>query len=93
MKRKKVHKDKGSNFSAESAIVLRSQWVGFSSDELQIFLFSMFLWSILVHILPCFQGKAGVVPSTEELTVALENHDLFLYFGHGSGVFPYSFTS
>ncbi|KNA25484.1 hypothetical protein SOVF_006490 [Spinacia oleracea] len=31
------------------------------------------------------QGKAGVVPSTEELTVALENHDLFLYFGHGSG--------
>ncbi|XP_021774969.1 separase-like isoform X2 [Chenopodium quinoa] len=31
------------------------------------------------------QGKAGVVPSTEELRAALENHDLFLYFGHGSG--------
>lgn len=31
------------------------------------------------------QGKAGVVPSTEELSAALENRDLFLYFGHGSG--------
>uniref|UniRef100_A0A803L2H9 separase n=1 Tax=Chenopodium quinoa TaxID=63459 RepID=A0A803L2H9_CHEQI len=31
------------------------------------------------------QGKAGAVPSTEELSAALENHDLFLYFGHGSG--------
>ncbi|CAH2078208.1 unnamed protein product [Thlaspi arvense] len=32
-----------------------------------------------------FEGKAGSVPSTEELTEALKNHDLFLYFGHGSG--------
>ncbi|CAN8325640.1 unnamed protein product [Cochlearia groenlandica] len=31
------------------------------------------------------EGKAGSVPSTEELTEALKNHDLFLYFGHGSG--------
>ncbi|VVB12005.1 unnamed protein product, partial [Arabis nemorensis] len=31
-----------------------------------------------------FEGKAGSVPSTEELTEALKNHDLFLYFGHGS---------
>ncbi|XP_024005725.1 separase isoform X2 [Eutrema salsugineum] len=32
-----------------------------------------------------FEGKAGLVPSAEELTEALKNHDLFLYFGHGSG--------
>ncbi|CAH8360120.1 unnamed protein product [Eruca vesicaria subsp. sativa] len=32
-----------------------------------------------------FEGKAGSVPSAEELTKALQNHDLFLYFGHGSG--------
>ncbi|CAN7071285.1 unnamed protein product [Brassica oleracea var. botrytis] len=32
-----------------------------------------------------FEGKAGSVPSAEELTEALQNHDLFLYFGHGSG--------
>ncbi|KAF8045404.1 hypothetical protein N665_5007s0001 [Sinapis alba] len=33
-----------------------------------------------------FEGKAGSVPSTEELTEALRKHDLFLYFGHGSGM-------
>ena len=33
-----------------------------------------------------FQGKAGSVPSAEELTEALQNHDLFLYIGHGSGM-------
>ncbi|CAA7060137.1 unnamed protein product [Microthlaspi erraticum] len=32
-----------------------------------------------------FKGKAGSVPSSEELTEALQSHDLFLYFGHGSG--------
>ncbi|CAN6914161.1 unnamed protein product [Brassica oleracea] len=32
-----------------------------------------------------FEGKAGSVPSAEELTEALKTHDLFLYFGHGSG--------
>ncbi|KAL0890878.1 hypothetical protein Bca101_014861 [Brassica carinata] len=32
-----------------------------------------------------FEGKAGSVPSAEELTEALKSHDLFLYFGHGSG--------
>ncbi|XP_010448796.1 PREDICTED: separase isoform X2 [Camelina sativa] len=32
-----------------------------------------------------FEGKAGSEPSATELTEALENHDLFLYFGHGSG--------
>uniref|UniRef100_A0A1J3F8L7 separase n=1 Tax=Noccaea caerulescens TaxID=107243 RepID=A0A1J3F8L7_NOCCA len=32
-----------------------------------------------------FKGKAGSEPSSEELTEALKNHDLFLYFGHGSG--------
>ncbi|GAB2265099.1 hypothetical protein Dimus_000166 [Dionaea muscipula] len=31
------------------------------------------------------QGKAGVSPTSEELSVALRNHDLYLYFGHGSG--------
>ncbi|KAF8411822.1 hypothetical protein HHK36_004381 [Tetracentron sinense] len=31
-----------------------------------------------------FEGKAGTAPTTEELAVALKNHDLFLYFGHGS---------
>ncbi|KAL9818505.1 Separase [Arabidopsis thaliana] len=32
-----------------------------------------------------FEGKAGSEPSAIELTEALETHDLFLYFGHGSG--------
>lgn len=31
------------------------------------------------------QGKAGSKPTVEELAFALENHDLFMYFGHGSG--------
>ncbi|KAK9665217.1 hypothetical protein RND81_14G098400 [Saponaria officinalis] len=31
------------------------------------------------------QGMSGVAPSTTDWTTALENHDLFLYFGHGSG--------
>ncbi|XP_058750289.1 separase-like isoform X2 [Vicia villosa] len=31
------------------------------------------------------EGKAGSKPTVEELTYALENHDLFIYFGHGSG--------
>ncbi|XP_020873224.1 separase isoform X2 [Arabidopsis lyrata subsp. lyrata] len=32
-----------------------------------------------------FEGKAGSEPSAIELTEALKTHDLFLYFGHGSG--------
>ncbi|XP_050209368.1 separase isoform X2 [Mercurialis annua] len=32
-----------------------------------------------------FEGKAGSAPTAEELTSALKSHDLFLYFGHGSG--------
>ncbi|XP_010245919.1 PREDICTED: separase isoform X3 [Nelumbo nucifera] len=31
------------------------------------------------------KGKAGTAPAAEELMVALKNHDLFIYFGHGSG--------
>ncbi|KAL0422317.1 UNVERIFIED_CONTAM: Separase, partial [Sesamum latifolium] len=31
------------------------------------------------------EGKIGTVPTIEELTLALKNHDLFIYFGHGSG--------
>ncbi|KAJ4717002.1 putative Separase [Melia azedarach] len=31
------------------------------------------------------EGKAGSAPSAEELVAALKSHDLFLYFGHGSG--------
>ncbi|PIA27888.1 hypothetical protein AQUCO_07400015v1, partial [Aquilegia coerulea] len=31
------------------------------------------------------EGKAGTPPSVEELFLALKNHDLFIYFGHGSG--------
>ncbi|KAF0931269.1 hypothetical protein E2562_002616 [Oryza meyeriana var. granulata] len=30
------------------------------------------------------KGKAGYAPTAEELVLALRNHDLFLYFGHGS---------
>ncbi|KAG0485033.1 hypothetical protein HPP92_009112 [Vanilla planifolia] len=33
-----------------------------------------------------WQGKVGDVPTNEELLLALQNHDLFLYFGHGSGM-------
>ncbi|XP_072953682.1 separase isoform X1 [Typha angustifolia] len=32
-----------------------------------------------------WKGKAGDAPTTEELVSALQNHDMFLYFGHGSG--------
>ncbi|XP_058007009.1 separase isoform X2 [Hevea brasiliensis] len=31
------------------------------------------------------EGKAGSAPTAVELTSALKSHDLFLYFGHGSG--------
>ncbi|XP_061982544.1 separase [Populus nigra] len=31
------------------------------------------------------EGKAGSAPTSEELSSALKNHDLFIYFGHGSG--------
>lgn len=31
------------------------------------------------------QGKTGGAPKVEELVSALKNHDLFIYFGHGSG--------
>ncbi|MQM00180.1 hypothetical protein Taro_032908, partial [Colocasia esculenta] len=33
-----------------------------------------------------WEGKAGEAPPTEELADALQKHDLFLYFGHGSGM-------
>ncbi|XP_042511471.1 separase isoform X2 [Macadamia integrifolia] len=32
-----------------------------------------------------FEGKIGMSPTTEELAMALKSHDLFIYFGHGSG--------
>ncbi|KAL6633464.1 hypothetical protein ACP70R_026135 [Stipagrostis hirtigluma subsp. patula] len=32
-----------------------------------------------------WKGRAGDAPTPEELVVALTSHDLFLYFGHGSG--------
>ncbi|KAG8368750.1 hypothetical protein BUALT_Bualt15G0078400 [Buddleja alternifolia] len=32
------------------------------------------------------EGTIGTVPTIEELTLALKNHDLFIYFGHGSGM-------
>ncbi|KAJ3694888.1 hypothetical protein LUZ60_000265 [Juncus effusus] len=32
-----------------------------------------------------WEGKAGKAPTSEELCTALKNHDMFLYFGHGSG--------
>ncbi|XP_047976121.1 separase isoform X2 [Salvia hispanica] len=31
------------------------------------------------------EGKIGTVPTVEELSLALKDHDLFIYFGHGSG--------
>ncbi|XP_012569077.1 separase isoform X2 [Cicer arietinum] len=31
------------------------------------------------------QGKAGSKPTVKELVSALESHELFIYFGHGSG--------
>lgn len=33
-----------------------------------------------------WQGKAGSPPTAEELAVALKNYDLYIYFGHGSGM-------
>ena len=35
------------------------------------------------------QGLAGNSPKAGELVLALKNHDLFLYFGHGSGMFKF----
>ncbi|KAJ3678269.1 hypothetical protein LUZ60_002072 [Juncus effusus] len=34
---------------------------------------------------PYWRGKVGNKPTSEELCAALKNHDIFLYFGHGSG--------
>lgn len=34
----------------------------------------------------CIQGKTGTAPTIEELALALKSHDLFIYFGHGSGM-------
>ncbi|PON60261.1 Peptidase C50, separase [Parasponia andersonii] len=31
------------------------------------------------------EGRAGHAPTAEELAMALKSHDLFIYFGHGSG--------
>ncbi|XP_057803899.1 separase isoform X2 [Salvia miltiorrhiza] len=31
------------------------------------------------------EGRIGTVPTVEELSLALKGHDLFIYFGHGSG--------
>ncbi|KAL7205879.1 hypothetical protein ACSBR2_018738 [Camellia fascicularis] len=31
------------------------------------------------------EGKAGTAPTIEEMVLALRSHDLFIYFGHGSG--------
>ncbi|KAL1534288.1 separase [Salvia divinorum] len=31
------------------------------------------------------EGRIGTVPTVEELSLALKDHDLFIYFGHGSG--------
>ncbi|CAN4110641.1 unnamed protein product [Withania somnifera] len=31
------------------------------------------------------QGKCGTAPAVDELAEALKSHDLFIYFGHGSG--------
>ncbi|KAL7119495.1 hypothetical protein ACP275_02G066600 [Erythranthe tilingii] len=31
------------------------------------------------------EGKIGTVPTVQELSLALKNHDLFVYCGHGSG--------
>ena len=33
----------------------------------------------------CLQGLCGSRPSSNGLASALQQHDLFLYFGHGSG--------
>ncbi|KAI3778004.1 hypothetical protein L2E82_06951 [Cichorium intybus] len=32
------------------------------------------------------EGTAGTSPTVDELSVALKDHDLFMYFGHGSGM-------
>ncbi|XP_044951659.1 separase [Hordeum vulgare subsp. vulgare] len=32
-----------------------------------------------------WKGNSGDAPTAEELVLALRNHDLFIYFGHGSG--------
>ncbi|CAI9287139.1 unnamed protein product [Lactuca saligna] len=32
------------------------------------------------------EGTTGTSPSVDELSMALKKHDLFMYFGHGSGV-------
>ncbi|KAJ4892292.1 Separase [Raphanus sativus] len=38
------------------------------------------------------KGKAGLVPPPTDLKEALKNHDLFLYFGHGTGMVALSLT-
>ena len=47
---------------------------------------AIFLAIRILCLLTFIQGEAGKVPKAEELVMALRNHDLFLYFGHGNGM-------
>lgn len=62
------------------------------NEMLHIFLFLLIILSIHLlnhvffsHLITTQQGKAGSKPTVEELASALKSHDLFIYFGHGSG--------
>ena len=58
---------------------------------LHIFVFLLIVLSmrllnnyVFSHLV-ALQGKAGSKPTVKELASALTSHDLFIYFGHGSG--------
>lgn len=42
---------------------------------------------IITYFLLFRQGIVGNIPTSEELAAALESRDLFIYFGHGSGLY------
>lgn len=46
----------------------------------------VFDWYVKYSVYAYYQGKAGTAADTEELACALQQHDLFIYFGHGSGM-------
>lgn len=67
------------------ACFLRSHWsiflqLAFTPGDVRV---PYFLTSVPFNLI---QGEAGKVPTAKELVLALQNHDLFLYFGHGSGM-------
>jgi hypothetical protein len=67
----------------------------FKQHKLQVFIcfklqeLLFYLLDIYVFNFVTLQGTLGYMPSINELTSAMEKHDLFIYMGHGCGKLIY----